>query len=395
MRPACLLLLTVLALSCLLSEPGAARPVGETTPPRVISLDAAAAETAQLTWERVSGTRYRLCVATDFERRDLVACFAHGQVASAAIGVPPADGQVYYLTLQSCLEDFCSELVPAGMVARRRQGNADFYATALLLTDGRVRVSAFNLIDAGSLFYHTGAVGAVDLRHSGCDRLGVAPCGAETLPLPGALIGVSQHRGRGELADALTLQLRERPRAALIFDDGTGLFTGGRLTAQTILDEYGVKASFYIIGRIMRDYPGAVRALVQAGHRVGNHTYTHPFLTRLTDAQIAAEIDQTEAQFRAAVPGGTTKPCFRAPNGAIDRRVETAVNGRGYRQVNWTVTSNDWTGIPAARVTRNVLDHLDDGAIIAFHTQEIATITALRTIIPTMQQWGYTFFLPC
>jgi peptidoglycan/xylan/chitin deacetylase (PgdA/CDA1 family) len=185
------------------------------------------------------------------------------------------------------------------------------------------------------------------------------------------------------------------PHAALLFDDGNGLFTGSRLTTQVILDEYGVKGNFFLIGRMMRDNPTTVRALVAAGHRVGNHTYSHPFLTTLTDAQIAQELDATEQQYRAIVPGGTTRPCFRAPNGAIDRRVASVVQARGYRQIDWTVGRQDWAKVSADAIVRNVLADLRDGALISFHTNEPATMVALRTLLPLMQSWGYVFDLVC
>jgi peptidoglycan/xylan/chitin deacetylase (PgdA/CDA1 family) len=164
---------------------------------------------------------------------------------------------------------------------------------------------------------------------------------------------------------------------------------------QTVLDQFGVKGTFFLIGRVMRDTPNVVRALVAAGHRVGNHTFSHPFLTRLTDAQIGQELDLTEQRYRAIVAGGSTRPCFRAPNGAIDRRVHAVVAARGYRQVDWTVSSMDWSGASADRIVRNVLGGLHDGALISFHTQEPATIVALRTVLPLMLSWGYVFGHAC
>ena len=373
-----------------------ARPLLSPPPPRAVSLDATGPEAARLTFESLPEVLVRLCVTHDRERRQPYACFQAGPRGETAAGIPATDGGQYLLALQGCTPDLseCSELVDAGIIGRRLTGAFDFYATALLQQDGGVQLSGYSARPGGSLVYHAGAPGRAENRRSGCAALGEGVCGADVLYPPGALVGVSQELP-GTGAAGLTFQVRDAPSAALLFEDGTGLFTGSRLTAQVVLDEYGVKGTFFLIGRMMRDYPAAVRSLAAAGHRVGNHTYSHPFLTRLTDAGIAQELDSTEQQYRAIVPGGTTRPCFRAPNGAIDRRVAAVAGARGYRQIDWTVGSQDWTRNSADAIVRNVLRDLHDGALISFHTNEAATMTALRTLLPLLQSWGYVFHLAC
>jgi peptidoglycan/xylan/chitin deacetylase (PgdA/CDA1 family) len=363
--------------------------------PAGIILEAGDAATVRLTWEPSPGVSYRLCVTHDRARRQPRACFPAGHGETVA-GIPPGDGEQYLFALQACWNGSgeCSALVDAGAAGRRLGGGFDFYATAVLLPDGQALLSGFSLRPGATISYHQARPGRPEQQRFSCPAVGEAVCGSAVLRLPGALAGVSQELPAGGSV-GITFQLRERPRAALLFDDGTGHFTGQRLTAQLILDEFGVKGTFFLVGRVMRDYPGAVRALVSAGHRVGNHTYSHPFLTRLTDVQIGQELDLTEQQYRQVIPGGTTRPCFRAPNGAIDRRVAAIAAARGYRQVDWTVSSVDWSGISADRVTRNVLDHAHDGVLISFHTQEQATLAALRTIVGTMLAWGYIFEVAC
>lgn len=361
--------------------------------PVVSSLLPESAESVRLTWEETPGFIARVCVSPDRGEQGPESCswFSQGW---ADLPVPRADREQVRLTLSSCYPaGDCSEAVDAGVLGRRISGPFDFYATALRRERRVATVAAWSNRPDAALVYHQAAPGRADQRVSGCDLIEGA-CGAADLRLPGALVGVTQEIPSNDVA-ALTFQIEPRPTAALIFDDGTGLFSGDRLTAQTILDQYGVKGNFFLIGRAMRDRPSMVRALVSAGHRVGNHTYSHPFLTRLSDAQIGQELDNTEAQYRAIVPNGTTKPCFRAPNGAIDNRVSRIAAGRGYRQIDWTVGSLDWAGVSSDRVLRNVLDGLHDGALISFHTQEPATMTALRTLIPLMQSWGYDFVLVC
>ena len=385
-----------LALFLLGCARAVAEPMHPPPAPRVLALDADGPDAARLSWEDLPGAVFRLCVTYDRARRQPYACFAAGSGTETAVGVPTGDGEQYLLSLQACRtgQEDCSDPVDAGVVGRRSGGGFDFYATALLQPDGRARLSGYSRRPGATIAYHQAAPGRADQRRGGCAGLGEGRCGAEVLALPGALAGATQEMpGLGSAG--LTFQIRERPRAVLMFDDGTGLFTGGRLTAQVILDEFGVKGTFFLVGRVMRDHPGAVRALIAAGHRVGNHTFSHRSLTGLADAQIAQELDLTEQQYRAIHPGGTTKPCFRAPNGAIDGRVTRAVEARGYRQFHWTVTSLDWTWASADQIVRNVVSKLHDGALISFHTQMPATLAALRTLLPLMQSWGYVFALAC
>ena len=376
----------------------AADPLLPPSLPQVTGLRAATAAAAQLSWEAMPGRAYRLCVAHDRQRRHPYACFPAGRSGETAVGVPERDGELFLLALQACWvrewEWDCSDAVDAGVVGRRTAGDFDFYGTALLRADGQVQLGGYSLRDGATISYHQARPGRADQRRSTCAAPDAAPCESRTLTVRGALAGVSQEvPGAGSAG--LTFELRDRPRAALLFDDGTGLLTGERFTAQVILDHFGVKGTFFLIGSAMRAYPAAVRALVAAGHRVGNHTWSHPFLIRLSDAQIVQELDLTERQYRALVPGGTTKPCFRAPNGSIDRRVRTIVEARGYRQIDWDVGSLDYSRISAEQIVRNVLRDLHDGALISFHTNQPATMTALSTLLPLMQSWGYVFDLVC
>lgn len=393
-------LLSLMALATslvLLSVHGAsAGHYAPPAPPAVTALDAAGPSGALLHWRAQSNASFRLCVTADRQHQQSIACFPAGRGDEARVGIPASDNEQHLFSLQSCLpgSDECSQPVDAGVIGRRRGNGFDFYATALLQPDGRVRLSGFSNRPDASLVNQAGAPGRPENRRAVCAQPGETGCPVETVTLTGALAGVSQELPGGSSV-GITFQMGERPHAALLFDDGTGLFTGGKYTAQTILDEYGVKGTFFLIGRIMRDNPGAIRALVAAGHRVGNHSFSHPSLTKLTDAQIGQELDQTEAQFRADVPGGSTKPCFRAPNGEIDARVLRVANARGYQQINWTATSVDWSKVSSDQIIRNVRAGLFDGALISFHTQEPQTMTALRTLIPLLQSWGYVFDLVC
>ena len=391
--------LLALILACAWGQaarPAAARPIGAPPPAQVEGLEADTPDTALLRWRPERGVHHRLCINTAYGPvTDAVACFEAGSGPTWPVGVPRTDGEVFYLTLQACRDGDCAEPVRAGAVGRRAAGGWDFYATAFPLPRGQARLGGFLRSGGAALRYYRGAPAAADLLASTCrDAPAGGRCGAVEVETPGALAGVAAMReGAGERG--VTFQLRERPTIYLMFDDGTGIVSGGKYTVQTVLDEHGVRGTFFLTGRAMQTYPAAVRALVAGGHRVGNHTWSHPFLTRLSDDAIGRELEKTEAQFRALVPGGTLRPCFRAPNGDANPRVLQVIERHGYRQYFQTVNSNDWQGISADQVTRNVLGGARDGAIVSFHTQMPQTAAALRRLIPLLQAQGYRFGVVC
>jgi peptidoglycan-N-acetylglucosamine deacetylase len=372
-----------------------ARRVGAPLPAEAVSLAPDTGDMALVTWQRQDrATTYRLCYSPVFTFAENVWCDEVGSADAWSISAPRQDGAIFYVTVQACRDGECAEPVRAGAIGRRVRDGHDFYATATPMPDGRTRLAAFVRSGPADVRYYRGAAGTGDLFESACPSVPANDsCGPADMWTRGSLVGVGTARAGGERG--LTFQVRDAPMVYFMFDDGTGIVAGGRYVMQNVLDEFGVKGSFFLTGRAMQTYPSAVRALVAAGHRVGNHTWSHPFLTSLSDAAIGNELDLTEQQYRALVPGGTTKPCFRAPNGAFNARVLAVLSARGYRQITQTVSSLDYAGISAGQIIRNVLNDMHDGALISMHTQEQQTVIALRTLIPRLLAEGYRFGVPC
>ena len=390
------LLLLVLALTVYVPAlPVSAHPLPSPSQPESITLDVDTPEYALLRWQRLPHHRYHLCFSTNRGFADWVSCSDLGMVDHQSIGIPASSGGAWYLALRGCVRDECSELVPAGVVARSAGPDWDYYAVSRVLDSERVRLAAFVRAGVGTINYYNGRAGAPDVFARACEGAAAAQsCPAVEVTARGALAGV-RFAAAGTNDRGITFTIRDAPTIHFMFDDGTGIVSGGRYLMQSVLDEYGVKGSFFLTGKAMQTYPAAVRALVAGGHRVGNHTWSHPFLTSFGDSAIGSELDQTERQYQALIPGGTLRPCFRAPNGAFDGRVLRMVQGRGLRQVTQTVSSLDYQGISAGRITQIVLAEARDGALVSFHTQEMQTAIALRTIVPALLAQGYQFGIPC
>jgi peptidoglycan/xylan/chitin deacetylase (PgdA/CDA1 family) len=123
----------------------------------------------------------------------------------------------------------------------------------------------------------------------------------------------------------------------LTFDDGPHRTFTDRIL--TTLDDAGIKALFFLVGKNVKRHGALPREMVAAGHRVGNHTYTHPRLTELALPEVERELDRTEALIAPLM--GEDK-LFRPPFGARNAEVSRIVRKRGYRTLLWDVSTHDW-----------------------------------------------------
>lgn len=177
---------------------------------------------------------------------------------------------------------------------------------------------------------------------------------------------------------------------ALTFDDGPHPKRTKEILE--ILDEYGIKATFFFIGQNVRDYPDSVPLVQSAGHEIGNHTFSHRNLQTLDYSSLCAEIDDTEAAVEEMI-GYRTK-LLRPPEGKFTDDVLRAAEERGYSVICWSVDTLDWAHNPSENIAANILSSVEAGDIILFHdfvSGESPTPAALRMIIPPLLEQGYRF----
>nr|CAG29824.1 putative oligosaccharide N-glucosamin deacetylase [Alicyclobacillus acidocaldarius subsp. acidocaldarius DSM 446] len=176
---------------------------------------------------------------------------------------------------------------------------------------------------------------------------------------------------------------------AITFDDGPD----GDMTPKILstLRDYGVPATFFCIGQQVERFPDVLKSIHQAGHEIGNHTMTHPYLTKLTDAEIERELRECQAAIEKVVQ--VPIRYFRPPYGDIDDRVRRIAASLHYEVVLWDVDSLDWSGIPGPAVAANVLPKLRPGAIILMHAGPFAkgTPEALPYVLEVAVAMGYDF----
>ena len=162
----------------------------------------------------------------------------------------------------------------------------------------------------------------------------------------------------------------------------------------------GVPATFFLTGNFVRDFPAVARSIAAAGFRIGDHTITHPYLTRLGDAAVRQEI-LGGAQQILAVTGKNPAPLFRFPFGDADARTIAAANQAGYVPVRWTVDTLGWQGtaghISASVVVSRVLAAAKPGEIVLMHVgsnpDDHTTVDAdaLPRVIRGLRALGYSF----
>jgi peptidoglycan/xylan/chitin deacetylase (PgdA/CDA1 family) len=172
------------------------------------------------------------------------------------------------------------------------------------------------------------------------------------------------------------------PCAALTYDDGPDAKTTPQLL--TILKEKNVQATFFMTGSNAAANPGIAGQVAGAGHAVGNHTFTHPYLTKLSAAGIRSEIDRADAAIRSTT--GMAPSLMRPPYGAADAAVQGAV---GKPLILWAVDSLDWQSKNPAVFVPKVLREVTPGAVVLMHDVDSTTIAGQQELITNLQAQGY------
>jgi peptidoglycan/xylan/chitin deacetylase (PgdA/CDA1 family) len=182
----------------------------------------------------------------------------------------------------------------------------------------------------------------------------------------------------------------DRMEIALSFDDGPH----PRLTPVIldILAEYGVKATFFMVGENVGYYPAAARAVAEAGHEIGNHTFSHRRFGRMSEDDLLHEIHACEE----AIASVTNAPIrwIRPPEGQLSEVMGEVLGDSDYRVILWDVDTRDWAHTPPSEITRHILDTVQAGDIILMHDfigHDSPTPAALRQVIPALLERGYRF----
>lgn len=174
-----------------------------------------------------------------------------------------------------------------------------------------------------------------------------------------------------------------RPMVALTFDDGPGPYTDTLLEA---LEEYGAKATFFMLGTRVSTYPETVKKMVEIGCELGNHTTNHARLTDLSVSEIKQEISKTNKVIKKAT--GQNAKYVRPPYGDVNSVVRTTVE---YPLILWSLDTLDWQSKNVKKVKEVVHETIKDGDIILMHDIHETTVQAVIELLPELIEEGYQF----
>jgi peptidoglycan-N-acetylglucosamine deacetylase len=218
------------------------------------------------------------------------------------------------------------------------------------------------------------------------------------LVLTVAALGICLAIGCGHPAAAPAAPAAIAPQTAtaskyvyLTFDDGPH----PKYTAQilAILRSYGVRATFFEVGRNVAQYPYLTRRADLYGHSVQNHTWSHPDLRKVNWATFKSEVQSTDRVIRPQT--GYTPRCLRPPYGATNSLVSQRAAALGKQIKLWSVDPRDWSRPGTSVIVRRVLAGVRSGSVVLMHDgggNRSQTVAALPTILKTLKARGYSFY---
>lgn len=158
-----------------------------------------------------------------------------------------------------------------------------------------------------------------------------------------------------------------------------------------ILKKHKIKATFFITGIWAEKFPELVKRIASDGHEIGNHSYAHEDMTKISCEEIKESIIKTE-KIILEITGLNTRPLFREPYGAWNRKVLKAVGDAGYRySIYWSIDTLDWQEPHTKVIVQRVLKRLGIGDIVLMHIWGENTATATDIVISKLKHLGFEF----
>jgi len=178
------------------------------------------------------------------------------------------------------------------------------------------------------------------------------------------------------------------PYVALTFDDGPHKTNTPRLL--DMLAQRKIPVTFFVLGQLVHTYPEIARRIVAEGHEIADHTWAHPNLAKMSDAQVRSQLDRTHAAVKEAT--GVEMKVFRPPYGSLTERQRQWINKEyGYKVILWDVDPLDWRRPGPSVVASRILDRARPGSIILVHDIHEGSVDAMPQVLDTLLARGYRF----
>ena len=170
---------------------------------------------------------------------------------------------------------------------------------------------------------------------------------------------------------------------ALTFDDGPSKYTDQILD---ILKKYNACGTFFLIGNKVEFYSDTLRRMLEERSEIGNHSYDHKLLTRLSKEAFQEEINKTQMAIKKVT--GFTPTLFRPTYGGYNNTLKSYTD---LKFVLWDVDSRDWQVKSKEKILKNVLPNVKSGSIVLMHDNHEYSVNALEDMIESLKKQGYKF----
>lgn len=175
---------------------------------------------------------------------------------------------------------------------------------------------------------------------------------------------------------------------ALTFDDGPGPYTERLLNA---MKKRGVKATFFVLGNRIDRYPKLIKRMEKEGHAVGNHSYDHPNLTRLSASGVKSNMNKTAKKIEKLL--GHKPEVMRCPGGACNKTVKKYAADAGIPIIYWGVDTRDWESRNVTKIMNVAFgkNGIENGSIVLMHDIHEPSVNAAIKMMDKLKKQGYTF----
>lgn len=170
---------------------------------------------------------------------------------------------------------------------------------------------------------------------------------------------------------------------ALTFDDGPSKYTDSILDT---LKKYNACATFFVIGNKVDFYDETLNKMLKNGNEIGNHSYSHKWLNRLSEQEFKNELNKTQEEVKKAT--GYTPKLFRPTYGGYSDRLKKYTD---LTFVLWDVDSSDWKVKNTDKIIKNVIPNVKDGSIVLMHDNHKYAADAIEAVVKKLKEEGYEF----
>lgn len=175
-------------------------------------------------------------------------------------------------------------------------------------------------------------------------------------------------------------------KAALTFDAAWGSDKTAKIL--DILDEYGVRATFFLVGFWIEANPELTQEIASRGHCIGNHSEDHPHLPTMSKEKMASQIDSVNDRLEKLT--GKRPVFFRPPFGDYNDALIGLLREKGMVGIQWDVDSLDWKGISGGQIAERILSRVKSGSIILCHNNSDHILEALPLVLLGLKNKGLT-----